>query len=255
MRAANPLKQADIKTNIDQSGLVTSSQAGVHVHLEKTVRRHLDTRWLEPLHRATVAVYEQFISTGIFSARNRFILDSGCGTGKSSKKLAGLFPCHMVIGVDRSRTRLAGNGMESGIFQHGNCILLRAELSTFWRLLLKDGFRPERHFLLYPNPWPKSGHFKRRWHGHPVFPQMLALGGEIELRCNWEIYAREFAQAVGVATGANIDTKKIKPEMAISPFERKYLEREQSLFSVTVPAQKTEAFRRSWISASLVQPV
>ena len=118
-------------------------------------------------------------------------------------------------------------------------MLLRAELSTFWRLLLNDGFSPERHYMLYPNPWPKPGHLKRRWHGHPVFPQLLGLGGEIEMRCNWEIYALEFARAVNLATGADIRPARIHPDVGISPFEQKYLERGQALFSVTVPARET----------------
>ena len=78
-----------------------------------------------------------------------------------------------------------------------------------------------------------------------MFPQLLSLGGEVELRCNWEIYALEFAEAVRLATGANIDVVKIQPEKAISPFEQKYTDRGQSLYSVTVPAPILEAFRLS----------
>ena len=111
--------------------------------------------------------------------------------------------------------------------------MLRAELATLWRLLLEDGRSPEKHFLFYPNPWPKPGHLLRRWHAHPVFPQLLSLGGDLEMRCNWEIYALEFAQAIKIATGISAAVKTIKPEAGISLFEQKYLARGQSLYSVS----------------------
>ena len=236
------MKHPEHSKSIDKSGLVISSQRDVHPHLEKHVRRHLSTHWSQPFHQPSVGVYSRLKSEGVFSTTRPIILDSGCGTGKSTQRLADLFPGHIVIGVDQSLSRLGKAGVTSDFFRNGNCILLRAELSTFWRQLVKDGHSLERHFLLYPNPWPKPGHLLRRWHGHPVFPQILLLGGEIELRCNWEIYALEFAQAVNTATGAAVGIKKFLPESGISPFEQKYLERGQSLFSVFVPAQITKAF-------------
>jgi tRNA (guanine-N7-)-methyltransferase len=231
------------KKNIDECGIVISSQAGVHPQLEKHVRRHLEKTWSQPFHHPSTDAYRHLNNEGVLSGDRAIILDSGCGTGKSTQRLAELFPRHIVIGVDQSQVRLAKSGVSSGFSRNGNCILLRAELSTFWRLLLIDGHTPERHFLFYPNPWPKPGHLKRRWHGHPVFPHLLSLGGEIEMRCNWEIYALEFAQAVNMATGADIRPEIINPDNGISPFEQKYLHRGQTLFSVTVPAPVTKKFR------------
>ena len=115
--------------------------------------------------------------------------------------------------------------------------MVRAELTTFWRLMLADGLRPEQHFLLYPNPYPKPGHLSRRWHGHPVFPHLLQLGGDIELRCNWKTYALEFAEAVRLACGTQIDVIRYEAESGISLFEQKYLQRGQQLYSVKVPAE------------------
>lgn len=200
---------------------------------------------MQPLHRPTVDVYRLLEQQADFSTGQSFILDSGCGTGKSTQRLARMFPRHLVIGVDRSGSRLAKIGVRASFSRTDNCILLRAELATFWRIMLKSGLSPERHFLFYPNPWPKPGHLSRRWHGHPVFPQLLTLGGEIEMRCNWDVYAAEFARAAVVATGADINVKMFEPDNGISPFEKKYLERGQPLFSVNIPAQHTQSFRLS----------
>jgi len=246
MRAEKDMQQPATGENIRESGLVTSKQRGIHPRLETRVLRHLETPWLQPLHVPTMETYLQLEQEGVFSAEQPLILDSGCGTGKSTQRLAGMFPRHLVVGVDRSLSRLAKSGVTASFLRRENYILLRAELATFWRLLLNSGLSPERHFLFYPNPWPKPGHLSRRWHGHPVFPRLLALGGQIEMRCNWKIYAEEFAQAARFATHADISVKKIKPDNAISPFEQKYLERGQALFSVSIPARHTQACRVSW---------
>jgi len=242
---ARVLNQSETSKDIGKSGLVSSSQAGVHPRLEKHLRRHLDTPWLQTFHFPTVDIYRQLEKTGVFSEGQPIILDSGCGTGQSTQRLAALWPGHLVIGVDRSGVRLAKSGVDSGFIRDGNYILLRAELATFWRLLVYGGHQLERHFLFYPNPWPKPGHLSRRWHGHPVFPQLLCLGGAIEMRCNWEIYALEFAWAVSYISDTKVEMQRFHPESGISLFEQKYLERGQPLFRVRVSAQITESFRLS----------
>jgi len=230
----------------NQSGLVRSSQVDVHPRLAQCVRRHLATPWIQPPHRPTIGAYRHLLENCELSAGRPFILDSGCGTGKSTQRLAGIFPGQLVIGIDRSHTRLAKSGAASSLVLNENYVLLRAELATFWRLLAADGHLPEKHFLLYPNPWPKPQHLRKRWHGHPVFPVLLSLGGEIEMRCNWEIYALEFAQAVSIATGHSIRAREFQVENGLSPFEQKYLGRGQSLYAVTVPRVCTEDFQRSF---------
>jgi tRNA G46 methylase TrmB len=240
------VKTTQVSKNTNNSGLIESSQAGVHPCLEKLLRRHLQTPWAQPLHRPTLDAYRQLKYAGVLPSYPPLILDSGCGTGMSTRGLANLYPGHLVIGVDRSQARLARGQNCSPVDKSGHCTMVRAELATFWRLLANDGCNPEKHFILYPNPWPKPGHLSRRWHGHPVFPQLLSLGGEIELRCNWEIYALEFALAVGIATGETCEVARILPDHGVSPFEKKYLERGHPLFSVYVPAKTTAGFRAAW---------
>jgi len=105
-----------------------------------------------------------------------------------------------------------------------NMRLIRARAEDFWRLLLADGIRPAHHFLLYPNPWPKAAHLKRRWHGHPVFPELLALSGRLELRTNWRIYAEEFRVAAGICGIAAAPVVSFSVQSPLTPFERKYAE-------------------------------
>ena len=162
------------------------------------------------------------------------VLDAGCGTGQSTLLLARMLPDCLVIGVDKSEVRLARGGAVQPVQRNDNAIRLRAELETFWRLARARGWRLHRHYLLYPNPWPKPGQLQRRWHAHPVFPDLLALGGRLEMRCNWEPYAWEFAFAVNDFRGTGIAPEAVGMGPPLSPFERKYRNSGLPLYSVVL---------------------
>ena len=161
------------------------------------------------------------------------ILDAGCGVGASSIALALAFPGHYVIGVDQSASRLSRN-IAGKMQMPANVDLVRADLVDFWRLLREAGVRLDRHYLLYPNPWPKVGQLARRWHGHAVFPALLELGGRLECRSNWPIYIDEFAFALERLTTQAVVCEAYLPEVALTPFERKYLESGHRLHRASV---------------------
>ena len=89
------------------SAPVSSSQSGVHARLDSVVRRHLQTVWQKPLHAPTVDAFNRLIALPDFDPDRGIVLDSGCGTGSSTKLLAAQHPDHQVIGVDRSAARLS----------------------------------------------------------------------------------------------------------------------------------------------------
>ena len=166
------------------------------------------------------------------------ILDSGCGTGESSYRLAIKYPDHLIVGVDKSAARLA----KSPTRKAANVALVRADLVDIWRLINQCKWPVDKHYLYYPNPWPKKQHLKRRWHGHPIFLSMLQISKYLELRTNWELYALEFAAAVDflVQHGkfiGKVSRSTINVEQPVSHFEQKYAESGHRLFQITVETE------------------
>lgn len=233
---------------------VTTNQTDIYDKLEEVVRKYASTEYLRPIAdhtRIAFAEAEKFVTefygdTGRdndLSGRTsrtayKVILDSGCGTGESTLNIALANPGIPVIGIDKSAARLSKAGAAPQ-----NMFLVRAELLDFWRLALekvKAGmWHIPYHALYYPNPWPKQSEATRRFHLHPIFPTLLQLGDVIELRTNWEIYAREFAEAAHIATRVatpdrTIACEAFEPEHPITAFERKYKEARQQLWRVTI---------------------
>jgi tRNA G46 methylase TrmB len=204
------------------SSPVHSTQTGVHEQLSERLARHAASSFRKPVMPWNRSAFDAGITAWQAHGSKPLILDTGCGVGLSTLHLAARFPDHFVIGVDQSAHRLARNLAWPGPLPD-NCVRLRADLVDFWRLLQEAGVRPARHYLLYPNPWPKVGQLGRRWHGHPVFPTIVALGGRLECRSNWRIYIEEFAAALTQLTSLPASCEAYLPTAPITPFEQKYL--------------------------------
>ncbi len=158
------------------SSPVVSNQTGPHEKLQETVLKHLNKPYQQPFRPFSEDIFQRV--DALYKKTNYdLILDSGCGTGESTFNLAKKYPKHLLIGIDKSFNRLQRSGLEDDLLIKNNVILIRSDLVDFWRLAEKANWRLAKHYLLYPNPWPKKQQLTRRWHGHAVFPTLLKLGG------------------------------------------------------------------------------
>ncbi|OWY38297.1 SAM-dependent methyltransferase [Xenophilus sp. AP218F] len=208
---------------------VHSPQTGPHQRLEEIVARHRAHPFRKPAAEHSRAAYSELMA--IWDGRAPLVLDTGCGVGLSTLRLARAKPDCLVVGIDQSLDRLQRRKAES---RPDNALLLRADMVDIWMLLAADGARPAEQWMLYPNPWPKPQHLQRRWHGHAVFPVALSLGGRLELRSNWRIYAEEHALALGLLAGRRAAVEAWQPEAALTPFEAKYRDSGHALWRVAV---------------------
>ena len=175
------------------------------------------------------------------------IFDSGCGTGKSTLLLGQIYPNHTIIGIDRSLSRLTKNGLyreqqqqeeeeesssKDGENNNKNVFLIRAELADFWRLWLEEVSSPsssttsttkrrlnlpEKHFLLYPNPYPKRRRYQNRWYCHPSFPLLCnkLASEEIIIRSNWKEYLQDFETSIEIANNIINNNQEEEEESSI----------------------------------------
>jgi len=212
------------------SKAIVSNQEGIHEKLEEVVRKHLAHDFKKPYQAHTQHAFEVVDEklTNFLAAnpQGEIILDACCGVGQSTRILAQQNPQALVIGVDKSANRLDRNIEElqrtdnSG--QVDNFYLVRADLNDFYRLVKSANWPVSKHYILYPNPWPKSKHLQRRWHGSAIFPQMITIGKQIILRSNWRLYLEEFQAALLLTQLTSELTKVNKSEQSLTPFEEKY---------------------------------
>ncbi|WP_113907890.1 tRNA (guanine(46)-N(7))-methyltransferase TrmB [Aliidiomarina celeris] len=210
---------------------ITTNQHGVHEDTAFYVRRYQHTDFKKPVADHSREAFDS-VAELVSAWRGEVILDSCCGVGESTAVIAGRNPNALVIGVDKSAHRLQRNLQHKTKAEGQTYYLLRADLNDFWRLAAEANWVLAKHFLLYPNPYPKQKHLQRRWHASPVFPSVVALGGHLTMRSNWFIYLQEMAVALRCYQRAASVAELAENEMPITPFERKYKEAGQALFEL-----------------------
>ena len=216
----------------NNSRRIVDAQQGIHQNLLAMVQKHLDNPFKKPIAEHTLSAFNQIkpLVVSHLKEAKPLIFDSCCGTALSTRLIAEENPDALVIGIDRSAVRL---GKEYNNEMPDNALIVQAECGDFWMLAQAEGWQLSKHTLFYPNPYPKTKHLKRRWHGHPAFPSLLALGGEVELRTNWKVYADEFCAALYFANGKkaiNSEVESFKPGSYKTLFEKKYQENGQELY-------------------------
>jgi tRNA G46 methylase TrmB len=209
---------------------VTSNQSHLHPRLSAVLRRHLATNFRKPAAAHSRAAFGRLMAQ-LNTAQRPLVLDSFCGTGHSTATLAQRHPDHLVVGIDKSSERLGKHPATRA----DNYLLLQADCADIWQLLLQEGLTVDYHYLLYPNPWPKAGHLQRRIHGHASFPWLLQLGGNIELRSNWQVYVEEFGCCAHLA-GYRGRIARVPAGPDLTLFEQKYRHSGHDLWAFTTNA-------------------
>ncbi|MGL1956486.1 MAG: SAM-dependent methyltransferase [Colwellia sp.] len=223
------MNDTTLALNTGDSKSIITNQTGIHEKLDDVVKKHLSHAFQKPYQAHTQQAFtEMDILVNEFLAANpngEIILDACCGVGQSTRILAQKNSNALVIGVDKSAHRIHRNveGFSSAEGYHAeNYHLVRADLNDFYRLVNAANWPVTKHYILYPNPWPKAKHLQRRWHGSAVFPQMITIGETIILRSNWRLYLEEFQQAARLVNLVGKITELNVTDNALTPFEAKY---------------------------------
>jgi tRNA (guanine-N7-)-methyltransferase len=88
-------------------------------------------------------------------------VDLGCGDGTFLCAMAERMPEKNFIGIERLLHRVRSATRKASMIDHQNVRVLRLETSYVVRHLLPPG-SVEVFYLLFPDPWPKRRHHRRR---------------------------------------------------------------------------------------------
>ena len=217
------------------SKAIVSNQTGIHEKLEEIVMKHIKHPSQKPYQAHTKEAFDA-INIIVQSFDGEVILDSCCGVGQSTRILAKRNSNALVIGVDKSAHRINRNVEEltnTTKEEVSNFHLIRADLNDFYRLVVAAKWPVTKHYVLYPNPWPKSKHIQRRWHGSAVFPDMIKIGEQMILRSNWPLYLEEFNAAINIVDLQGM-LSTVDDEEPLTPFEAKYKASGQECFQLSI---------------------
>ena len=119
-------------------------------------RRHVCSRVI-PQSRDSLT--QQLDLEKIFGRRAPLHVDLGCGEGSFLCTLAERLPDKNFLGIERLLGRIRSSARKAASL--GNVLLLQMESSYAVHYLLPVG-SVETFYLLFPDPWPKRRHHRRR---------------------------------------------------------------------------------------------
>ena len=192
-------------------------------------RKHMKNTYKKPISKRSHDVFQYLID---HQRQNPMplIVDSGCGKGTSSRRLATQYPNHRIIAADQSQHRLAHLRKNTP----NNVLILCIDCVDLWTLLHRHIMPITMHSVFYPNPWPKKQHEKRRWYAHPIAPTFFNLSPITLIRSNW-LYYLESSQTVACQYGLHTHLSQIAPSsVGISHFETKYINAHVPIYQLAI---------------------
>jgi len=152
-------------------------------------------------------------------------IEIGSGKGRFLLELASMRPERDILAVERAGKyhrlcceRAAKRGIE-------NVRLLRTSAEDLLFRLLEPA-TVESIFILFPDPWPKKRHHKRRLIKADVVAalnQALVSGGRLLIKTDHQGYSEVISEVLGSATGfTTLDPEEAFAGLPLTGFERKY---------------------------------
>lgn len=161
-------------------------------------------------------------------------IEIGCGKGKFLNELAASHPERNILAVERSPKyqrlccdRAARRGLEN----------VRLVATTGEDLLLRLLSPQSVHnvFVLFPDPWPKKRHHKRRFikpEAVAAIRRALVPGGMLFVKSDHEAYAAVIREVLEQAPGfQRLDPASAFDALPVTGFETKYLVEGRSIHS------------------------
>lgn len=162
------------------------AQEGLHPKLDRIMARHRRPMTCRPIAQQAITNMTNLIRLQQQEPR-KIILDCGIGKGLSLHYLASNYPDHRIIGIDKSRYRLA--------YYNKNCcertLVFQGQLEDYFVLCHQNHIKIEKMFIFYPNPYPKMSSINQRLYGSSMLPYILHMAKEVIVRSNALFYLND----------------------------------------------------------------
>ena len=162
----------------------------------------------------------------ILAIEKNIILDIGFGTGDSTIALQGMFPQHSILGIESYKPGIK-NLLSKNIFvHHGDAleILEKIDTNTISQI-----------YMLFPDPWQKKKHRKRRLFNEYTFRAIRSIikkHGLFHFSTDNINYALEARKVISKVISKNITFSKNRGYRPITKFEKKSIVKKNFVFDL-----------------------
>jgi tRNA (guanine-N7-)-methyltransferase len=159
-------------------------------------------------------------------------VEIGAGKGSFLLELARLHPEWNLLAVERAGRYHALCCQRAAKRGLGNLRFIRTTAEDLLLRLLDPG-TVSRFYVLFPDPWPKKRHHKRRLfkpENLAAMAKALVAGGELLVKSDHLEYASIIEQLLRSTPGLEIiDPTAAFAELPLSGFERKYRDQDRTI--------------------------
>ena len=162
----------------------------------------------------------------ILATEEKIILDIGFGTGNSTIALQGMFPQHSILGIESYKPGIK-NLLSKNIFvHHGDAleILEKINNNTISQI-----------YMLFPDPWQKKKHRKRRLLNEYTFRVIMSIikkNGFFHFSTDNINYALEAKAVINKVTSDEVAFSKNRGFRPITKFEKKSITKKNFVFDL-----------------------
>ena len=162
----------------------------------------------------------------ILAKEKNIILDIGFGTGDSTIALRDMFPKYRVLGIEAYKPGIK-NLLNKNIYVHyGDALEIIEKISS-------DTI--SQIYMLFPDPWQKKKHRKRRLFNEYTFRIILSIikrNGFFHFSTDNISYALEAKKIISRVTSADISFSKNRGYRPITKFEKKGISKRNFVFDL-----------------------
>jgi len=165
----------------------------------------------------------------LFGRRAPLHVDLGCGDGLFLSQLAHLHPEKNFLGIEKLASRVAKACRKSAYLE--NVCVFNVESAYAVRYLLPE-VSVEAFYLLFPDPWPKRRHHRRRIVTHEFLDSIhraLVEDGVFRIATDHRDYfeqierlARGSAQKLDGLRPSNFEITEQDADLPLTKFERRF---------------------------------